>query len=293
MIVALRSVTLLDIDPDDLTAAADAWSTLQPGPWHALASLGYGQLSFAVGDTARAIDLFALAAREAAFLGNVTIEAQSLGALAAARWEGGDVAEATVVARAARTVVRDHHLDHLSTVMLATGMSSLVEAAAGNVDDARADMDLTRRNLPYVASVASYVNVESRIAIARTSLLLGDRVSAKILIDEAERVLREGRGWALPRAQVATLAEQVSVGRQTLPMGPSSLTTAELRVLHYLPTNLTLSEIARRLYVSRNTAKSHAASVYRKLGVSSRSQAVDVAREVGLLAAGVADSLPA
>jgi LuxR family maltose regulon positive regulatory protein len=67
------------------------------------------------------------------------------------------------------------------------------------------------------------------------------------------------------------------------------LTTAELRVLHFLPTNLTLTEIAQRLYVSRNTAKTHAAAVYRKLGVSSRGEAVDLARSVGLLAGGAAE----
>jgi LuxR family maltose regulon positive regulatory protein len=56
-----------------------------------------------------------------------------------------------------------------------------------------------------------------------------------------------------------------------------------MRVLAYLPTNLTLAEIGKRLYVSRNTAKSHAASLYRKLGVSSRVEAVDAARRAGLL----------
>ncbi len=68
-----------------------------------------------------------------------------------------------------------------------------------------------------------------------------------------------------------------------LPVGPSSLTTAELRVLHYLPTNLSHEDIARRLYVSRNTVKSHASAIYRKLGAGSRSQAVDIARAAGLL----------
>ena len=42
--------------------------------------------------------------------------------------------------------------------------------------------------------------------------------------------------------------------------------------------------IASELHVSRNTVKTHAASIYRKLGVTSRADAVDVARSVGLLA---------
>jgi LuxR family maltose regulon positive regulatory protein len=86
--------------------------------------------------------------------------------------------------------------------------------------------------------------------------------------------------------QLAELRERLDRSASSLPHGPSSLTSAELRVLHFLPTNLTLTEIAQRLYVSRNTAKTHAAAVYRKLGVSSRSEAVELARAVGLLAAG-------
>ena len=63
----------------------------------------------------------------------------------------------------------------------------------------------------------------------------------------------------------------------------SSSTTAELRVLHYLPTNLSLAEIGGRLFVSRYTVKTHCASIYRKLNATSRSEAVEAARRFGLL----------
>jgi LuxR family transcriptional regulator, maltose regulon positive regulatory protein len=66
-------------------------------------------------------------------------------------------------------------------------------------------------------------------------------------------------------------------------IGASSLTTAELRVLHYLPTNLSLAEIGGRLFVSRYTVKTHCASIYRKLNATSRSEAVEAARRFGLL----------
>ena len=67
--------------------------------------------------------------------------------------------------------------------------------------------------------------------------------------------------------------------------GPSSLTTAELRVLEYLPTHLSLKEIGEKLFVSRNTVKSQAIATYRKLGVSSRGEAVAPARRLGLIEA--------
>ena len=64
---------------------------------------------------------------------------------------------------------------------------------------------------------------------------------------------------------------------------PSSLTTAELRILRFLPTHLSFREIAERVHVSANTVKSQANAVYRKLGVSGRSEAVSRARQLGLL----------
>jgi LuxR family maltose regulon positive regulatory protein len=61
------------------------------------------------------------------------------------------------------------------------------------------------------------------------------------------------------------------------------LTTAELRVVQYLPSHLTFPEIGQQLWLSRHTVKSQAMSAYRKLGVSSRSEAVTRARQLGLL----------
>ena len=63
-----------------------------------------------------------------------------------------------------------------------------------------------------------------------------------------------------------------------------ALTTAEMRVLGYLPTHLSFPAIAGRLNVSRFTVKTQAMAVYRKLGASSRAEAVNQARDIGLLA---------
>jgi LuxR family maltose regulon positive regulatory protein len=61
------------------------------------------------------------------------------------------------------------------------------------------------------------------------------------------------------------------------------LSAAELTVLRLLPTPLTQREIGRELYLSLNTVKTHAASIYRKLEVSSRADAVAAARRLNLL----------
>jgi DNA-binding CsgD family transcriptional regulator len=61
------------------------------------------------------------------------------------------------------------------------------------------------------------------------------------------------------------------------------LTPAELRVLQFLPTHLSYPQIAGEVVLSTNTVKSQAASVYRKLGVTSRRGAVAQAQAAGLL----------
>jgi len=84
---------------------------------------------------------------------------------------------------------------------------------------------------------------------------------------------------------VEDLRQQAAAFRGPSPLGASTLTTAELRLLPLLATHLTFREIGRRLFVSPNTVKTQAISVYRKLEVSSRSGAIHQAREQGLLEA--------
>jgi LuxR family maltose regulon positive regulatory protein len=66
------------------------------------------------------------------------------------------------------------------------------------------------------------------------------------------------------------------------PVGASSLTAAELRLLPLLATHLSLGQIGERLHVARATVKSQTTSIYRKLRVSSRRDAVSRSRELGL-----------
>jgi LuxR family maltose regulon positive regulatory protein len=68
-------------------------------------------------------------------------------------------------------------------------------------------------------------------------------------------------------------------------VGPSMLTTAELRLLPLLASHHTFPEIGERLFISRHTVKTQAMSIYRKLGASSRSEAVQIAEKAGLIGA--------
>jgi LuxR family transcriptional regulator, maltose regulon positive regulatory protein len=62
------------------------------------------------------------------------------------------------------------------------------------------------------------------------------------------------------------------------------LSSAEARVLRYLPTKLSAPEIADQMYLSVNTVKTHMRHLYDKLGAHRRHEAVEQARALGLLA---------
>ena len=102
-------------------------------------------------------------------------------------------------------------------------------------------------------------------------------------------MLPEARDVLLIRPDLGMLGEQAAALRRRLdtveagPIGASSLTKAELRLIPLLSTHLTFAEIGERLYVSRNTVKTQAMSVYRKLDVSSRSEAIERVEAIGLL----------
>jgi LuxR family maltose regulon positive regulatory protein len=148
---------------------------------------------------------------------------------------------------------------------------------------ARADWQLARAQLALLRDVSGWANVQTRVTLARTSLLLGDRIGAETVLHEARDFLARQPDATRAIDQVDKLDVLVRHLRRHTAIGSSSLTTAELRVLHYLPTNLSLAEISNRLFVSRYTVKTHCESIYRKLNVSSRSDAVDAARSIGLL----------
>jgi LuxR family maltose regulon positive regulatory protein len=126
-------------------------------------------------------------------------------------------------------------------------------------------------------------NVQARIALAQTSLVLADRVGVETMLRELRELLVPQPDATRAHAQIAQVEDMVRHLRSNAAIGASSLTTAELRVLHYLPTNLSLAEIGGRLFVSRYTVKTHCASIYRKLNATSRSEAVETARRFGLL----------
>ena len=62
-----------------------------------------------------------------------------------------------------------------------------------------------------------------------------------------------------------------------------SLTPAETRILHLLPTHRTLAAIGTQLGIGRPTVKTHIEHIYKKLGATNRADAVTRAERKGLL----------
>lgn len=267
-----------------LSDAATGVRDLPPGTLHGAARLVHGSLSWMVGDFETAYAMLTQAVAEARASDAPSIETMARSRLALVHLARGQVPEAHLQAREARDLQRAHCLDQMPTLHIVPAVTALLAAADGAPDVAREEARLARGNLSYFDGVAPWVSVPTRIVLAETAVLLGDRATAGQLINEARALLDVATDATHAMNRCDALADLVREAGESLVPRTSILTTAELRVLHFLPTNLKLQEIASRLYLSRWTVKSHASSIYRKLGARNRSQAVALAREAGLLA---------
>ncbi|MDH3752708.1 MAG: LuxR C-terminal-related transcriptional regulator [Acidimicrobiia bacterium] len=247
--------------------------------WQPFACLLYGAAAFMLGDHARAEQLL----REGAFgaAERPLVRALNLSQLAIVHIERDEWDRAAELGDDARSTVRD--LDATPMMCLVSAVAAAIESRRGDADGAAERRMIARQQLAGFEGIAPWLNLQTRIALARSSLNAGNRVEASTLLDEAYEILEMVPDAATARDQVANLRRSATTRSRSGSFGPSSLTTAELRVLQFLPTHLSIGEIAERLFVSRNTVKAQSIAIYRKLGTSSRGGAVDIARDAGLI----------
>jgi LuxR family maltose regulon positive regulatory protein len=193
-------------------------------------------------------------------------------------WEQGPL----LAARAMAQVERRELLEEPASALV-FAVSAMVRAHRDRVEHAQADRRRATELLAAAGEEAPWIAAEVRIALARAALRLGDVLDARRLLADASRAVAGAGDLPVLQQWVDDLGAQLAAFSATALVGPSSLTTAELRVLALLPTHLSFREMGRTLHVSANTIKTHAHAVYRKLGVCSRSEAVLRARETGLL----------
>lgn len=250
------------------------------------AVLGFlGLASIAAGDDDRADRLFAEAVEIGSIRGDMPGVSTALGErslIAAAR---GDREAASQYADRARSIVLEAHLqEHITTgpVLAACARAAL---RAGDKRLAQRELTAAQSLRPTLSYAWPLISVQTRLELARIHVGLSDVAGARTLLAEVDEILRHRPDLGVFTEMAAELRKHVGSVRSGWSPGPSTLTTAELRVLNLLPTHLSFREIGGLLYVSPNTVKTQAISIYRKLGVSTRSDAVRSARELGLLEA--------
>ena len=255
---------------------------LEESPWRSLCCLLEGVATHLQGDAAAARPRLEEGARRGAIEAPV-VQALCLAQLALLAIDAGDWEQAQLLSARGRSQVERLGLDCHPTCALVFAVSAFVRAHRDRVDEAQSDRRRATELMTRLVDYVAWYDVEVRVVLARTALRLADVTGTRTLLAEAGRELEPVEDIPVLRGWIDELWARAEAFTVTELVGPSSLTTAELRVLALMPTHLSFREMGRSLHVSANTVKTHAHAIYRKLDVCSRSEAVVRARSTGLL----------
>lgn len=260
-------------------AAADA--QLPPDhPLRAVSHVLLGGAALMQGDRAEAGDRLREAERRAASTAPA-VYTLSLALLAALALDDGDDDGARALLARARNFQRGSGLGEYTSQASVAAARALVLARDGDTAGATEEAGRATRSLALNRHAAPWLSTQARLVLARAAVQLQDLAGARALLDEARPEAWRDKGAVWLQATLAGVTAELE---QAVGEGPERvLTTAELRILQYLPTHLSQAEIGNRLYLSRNTVKSHTIAIYRKLGANTRSDAVVRGRELGLI----------
>ena len=210
------------------------------------------------------------------------LHALCLSQLALVALDCDDAEEAARLSTRARSQIARYGLARYPAAALPIAVSALVRAQRGLAEEAHADAREAAALLESLIDFAPWYEAEANLVLGRAALRLSDVGEARARLADARRLAGRLDAVTLDRWLTDALTDLDSFTGAASRL-PSSLTSAELKILHFLPTHLSFREIAERTYVSANTVKTQANAVYRKLDVRSRSEAVACARELGLL----------
>jgi LuxR family maltose regulon positive regulatory protein len=263
--------------------AARAYELLaDDSPWRAECCLLRGGAALLAGDReAACLQLEEGVARGASVAPHAAV--LCLAQLGVISLDGGDPELAGELAGHALALVAEHELGGYPTVALAHAVAAAAGAGEGRMDEAKAEAARCAALAASLDEFAPWYGAETRIMLARGLLALGDVPAAREQLADASRLARRTQDAVAFSRWFDDAWDQFDKRAETGLVGVASLTTAELRVLRFLPTHYAFHEIAERLHVSSNTVKTHVHAVYRKLDASSRSEAVVNATRAGLL----------
>ena len=196
--------------------------------------------------------------------------------------ERGDWVDARTYAQEARKVVEDGGLQDYMTSILAYAAAARVALHDGDVTRAKRYLARAHRLRPLTSRAAPHLALQARLELARAHLTLADPAAARLLLREVGDLLRRRPDLGVLSQEAEDLRLQLRAISGGTP-GASTLTTAELKLLPFLPTYFSFRQIGEQMHLSPHTVKTQAISVYRKLGVTSRGAAIERAAALGLL----------
>jgi LuxR family transcriptional regulator, maltose regulon positive regulatory protein len=194
----------------------------------------------------------------------------------------GDWPQAEVLAERARAGAHPSWLEQYPSGALLHAVAARLAIHRGDVSRARGDLARAERLAGKLTWALPQLAVQVRLELARNYLALTDAAAARTMLWEVDDLLARRPRLGVLADRAAELRAQLDTLRRDA-VGPSSLTTAEVRLLRLLVTHYSFREIGGQLCLSQHTVKSQAMSIYRKFGVSSRSGAIRHARDLGLL----------
>jgi LuxR family maltose regulon positive regulatory protein len=257
-------------------------------PWRAAATmlLGVAELLGDEAELARSTLTDAVELADATGDAVTASLARAEGGILAA--ERGDWAGAETLAAGAQHAIVEARLEDSATSALTYALAARLAVREGDFEAAHRWLGRAQRFRPQLTHAVPWLAVQVRVELAQTYLAIAETSGARTLLVDMADIIRRRPDLGVLVTAAGRLDRQTEELRGGTP-GAWTLTTAELRLLPYLPTHLSFREIAGRLCVSLNTVKTQAISVYGKLGASSRSGAIERAIEVGLLDPSVAN----
>ena len=187
--------------------------------------------------------------------------------------------DARRLVRQAREVFDHFRLENVPSQAPFPAIAGMVAAHDGELDQAAVFARRGRVLIGRIVEMAPWLAAETYLILGRLEQRLGRHSDAAQLADEARGALASIPDALSLQSNLGAFEDVLGTGH----VPSEALTTAEIRLLSFLPTHLTFGQIADELCVSVNTVKSQAKAVYRKLDVISRHDAVSRATSLGLM----------
>ena len=189
-------------------------------------------------------------------------------------WAKGDRIKADKYVAAAVDTLLAGKYDGYWNSALTFAAAARSSARQGRTDQARDYLRRAERLRPLLSHRLPVVSVQALLTLGHAYLDLANPAGARATAQQAQKILLRQPDLGTIEAAAADLRSRLGQFNEPSAVGAASLTRAELRLLPLLQTHLSFPQIAEQLSVSRHTIKTQAASLYRKLGVTSRHEAV-------------------